>query len=79
VRTRSAWCSDVLNIAESMHTIYQSQDKTYNQSEHSNQDSSDGINRKEGTYGDSGAEGVTDSDRVSFVAFKVKRGTIISA
>jgi hypothetical protein len=62
-----------------MHTIYQSQNKTYDPSEHSNQNSSDGINSKEGTNGDSGAEGVTDSDRVSVVGFEVERRAAISA
>ena len=60
-----------------MHTICQSQNRTYNPSEHSNQNGSDGINSKEGTNGDSGAEGVTDSDQVSFVGFKVERGAIM--
>jgi hypothetical protein len=62
-----------------MHTIYQYQNETYKQSEHSNQNSSDGFNRKESTDGDRGTESVADSDRVSFVAFKVDRGAAISA
>jgi hypothetical protein len=78
------WCSDVLVIQKVCIPYINPRRKHIasgprTQSQHSYQNSSDGFNRKEGADSDGGAEGVTDSDRVSFVAFKVKRGTIISA